>query len=243
MAKSFAVRLRAYAAAHFAYEEHLQLAWPDANAVLQSEYTGGPDGRAYAVTLYGEIVGGSDSLGEAQERLGGALGNVLPLIALAANAAIEDPIAIGAFGLNLPEAQDFMWYASPRATDWFSPGARRIQPEATLALLTAIGHHPQTDLLFRAAESYRRALSNWVPERRLMAGEFLYIAAETLSRALIETRSQELGVTPKSLAQRLGAKGPDHVRLRYLRDEIFNGNEEAWYAFRGFGDRRRSSFA
>jgi len=236
VAKSFAVRLRAYAAAHFAFDEHLELAWPDARAVLQSEYTGGPDGRAYAVTLYGEIVGCADSLSQAQQRLGGALGNVLPLVAVAANAAVDDPLAIGAFGLNLPEPQDFMWYASPQAADWFPPGARRIQPEATLTFLAAVGHHPETDLLFRATESYRRALGNWVPERRLMAGEFLYIAAETLSRCLIETRSQEQGLTPKNLAKSLKAKGPDDLRLRYLRDEIFAGDDAALDAMRAASD-------
>ena len=47
--------MRAYAAAHLDYDDVLHIAWPDAEAIIQSEYTGGDDGRAYAVTLHGEI--------------------------------------------------------------------------------------------------------------------------------------------------------------------------------------------
>lgn len=169
----FAVRLRAYAAAHFELDQHLVVRWPDATAILQTEYTGGSSGRAYPVTMFGEIRGVAKSLDEAQNRLGGSLGNVLPIVALAANAAIADPFPIGAFGLDMSRGpQEFMWYAVPHARTFFPPGVRKINGDATLALMSAIGTHPQTGILHRAAECYRRALDNWVPERMLMAGEF-----------------------------------------------------------------------
>jgi len=69
------------------------------------------------------------------------------------------------------------------------------------ALTEAVGHHPRTALLHRAIESYRRAVGHWVPEERLLAGEFLFIATETLSRFLIESRAHEAGRTPKNLAR------------------------------------------
>jgi hypothetical protein len=237
MASPFAFRMRAYAAAHFPIEDQLVITWPDAVAILQSEYTGGSTGRAYPVTLFGEIRGDACSLDEAQVRLSSAIGNALPIVALAANAAIDDPMAIGAFGLdtaNLP--QEFMWYATPRATDFFPPGIRKIHADATLALMTAIGTHSQSDLLQRAAESYRRALTNWVPERVLMAGEFLYIAAETLSRFLIEARSGDRGISRKNLAKLAGASDQDALRDAYLRDEIFGGDAEALKAMRDASD-------
>jgi hypothetical protein len=93
--------MRAYAAAHFDFDDALQIAWPDADAILQSEYTGGDDGRAYAVTLHGEIRGPGDSLAEAEPRLSGALAAAFPLIAVAANAAIADPLPIASHGLDL----------------------------------------------------------------------------------------------------------------------------------------------
>jgi hypothetical protein len=102
--------------------------------------------------------------------------------------------------------------------------------------MTAVGNHPQTDSLQRAIESYRRALSNWVPERLLMAGEFLFIAAETLSRCLIETRSAEKGITPKNLAQLSKEPSPDGLRHRYLREEVFAGDLEALEAVRAASD-------
>ena len=58
-------------------------------------------------------------------------------------------------------------------------------------LMTAVGTHPQTDLLQRVAECYRNALSNWFPERILMAVEFLYIAAERPGEAKKKTAEEE----------------------------------------------------
>lgn len=237
VASSFAVRLRAYAAAHFSLDQHLVIRWPDATATLQSEYTGGSTGRAYPVTLFGEIRGTADSLDDAQMRLGASLSNALPIVALAANAAIGDPMPIGAFGFDLSQGpQEFMWYAVRYAKRFFPPGLRQIDGAATLALMTGVGTHPQTTILHRAIESYRRALENWVPERMLMAGEFLYVTAETLSRFLIEARSSQKGITPKNLARLVGESGPDALRDRYLRDEIFAGDEDSLAAMRDASD-------
>jgi hypothetical protein len=189
MAATFTFRMRAYAAAHFAWDDVLTTTWTDAEAKFQSEYTGGDDGRAYPVTIHGEIRGESASLEEAEPRLAQAIGNVLPILALAANAAIADPLAVVAHGIDLTEPQPFRGYGTPQASEWFPPGKRRFDAEATLALIEAVGQHPQTDLLHRAVEAYRRALGNWIPEQRLMAGEFLFIAAETLSRFTLESRA------------------------------------------------------
>lgn len=237
MRSPFAVRVRAYAAAHFELDQQLVVRWPDATAILQTEYAGGSTGRAYPVTLFGEIRGDAESLDDAQNRLGGSLGNVLPLVALAANAAVADPSPIGAFGLDMSHGpQEFMWYAVPHARTFFPPGVRKINGDATLALMTAIGTHPQSGILQRATECYRRALDNWVPERMLMAGEFLYIAAETLSRFLIEERASEKEMTPKNLARLFDKPGPDALRETYLTDEIFARDPEALAAMRDASD-------
>lgn len=231
------MRIRAYAAAHFELDQHLVVRWPDATAVLQTEYTGGASGRAYPVTLFGEIRGDAESLDDAQNRLGGSLGNVLPIVALAANAAIADPFPIGAFGIDLSLGpQEFMWYAVPHARTFFPPGVRKIDGDATLALMAAIGSHSHTGILQRAVESYRRALDNWVPERMLMAGEFLYIAAETLSRFFIEARAADRAITPKNLARLEGKSVPDALREMYLVEEIFAGDAEALAAMRDASD-------
>lgn len=219
--------MRTYAAAHFDFDQHIEVSWPDARAYLQSEYTGGASGRAYAVTLYAEIFGEATSLDAAQRHLAASIGNVLPVVALAANAAVDNPLAVAVFGLDLTEPQELIWYSTPHASDFFPPGLRKIDPQATLDLMTAVGHHPQNDLLHRSTESYRNALSNWFPERLLMAGEFLWIAAETLSRCLLETRSAKLGITPTNLARKEGARNKDALRASYLRDVIFAGDSEA----------------
>jgi hypothetical protein len=228
MSGEFAFRMRVYAAAHFEFLDVLQVRWPDAVAFFQSEYTGGADGRAYPVTIHGEIRGPGESLQEAEPRLASTIGNVLPLISLCANAAIADPLAISAHGLDLQHPQPFTGYRTPGPEDWFPPGKGLIDLEPTLALITAVGQHPQTDLLQRAIESYRRAAGHWFPEQHLLAGEFLFIAAETLSRFLIESRAAAQGITPKNLVKLSGFQDESKLRNSYLKDEVFGGDQEAF---------------
>ena len=230
MSNYYAVRLRSYAAAHFEWSVVNTITWHFAEAKLQSEYTGGDDGRAYAVTIHGEIRGAGESLEEAEPRLSTALADVLPLVALSGNAAVADPLLVTAHGLDLTSPQPFVGYRTPNAWEWFPPGRRILDADATLALMTAVGNHPQSDLLGRAIEAYRRALQHWIPEKRLMAGEFLFIAAETLSRFMLESRAASGGMTRKNLARKQGASGVDELRRSYLTDEIFGADADAFEA-------------
>jgi hypothetical protein len=102
----FTFQMRAYAFAHFAFDDHLTVTWPDAKAVLLSEYTGGEDGRAYPVTIFGEIRGEYPSIEEAETRLANSIGNTLPIVA--ANAGIADPLAVAVYGIDLSERQTFL---------------------------------------------------------------------------------------------------------------------------------------
>src|SRR5262245_23006026 len=96
--------MRAYAAAHFAKDEVLQLrvsGWP---CVVQSEYTGGGGERhPYPVTIFAELRGRCAEILEAQRHLANAIGDLLPVISIAANAAVENPIAVACFGVELDE--------------------------------------------------------------------------------------------------------------------------------------------
>ena len=157
----FVFRARAYAAAHFDWDDMLTSTWPDCTAWLQSEYTGGDDARAYPVTIHGAILGHGESLEEAQPRLANALGSTLPVIALAANAAVADPLAVAAYGADLAEPQPLISYWTPPAARWFPSGKRQINAEATLRLMHAVGRSAEVDLLQRAIERYRRALGYW----------------------------------------------------------------------------------
>jgi hypothetical protein len=228
----FLFRTRAYAAAHFEWDDVLTVTWLDAQAKLQSEYTGGESGRAYPVTIHGEIRGDGESLEEAQPRLASTIGNTLPVIAVAANAAIADPLAVASHGLDLTTPQPFVMYQTPGPDEWFPPGGRRIDADATHALMAAVGNHPQTELLQRAFETYRRALTYWVPEQHLLTGEFLYISCETLSRFLIESRAAAKRITPKNLARLERVESEKQLRRRYLQDEIFAGDADALSAMK-----------
>lgn len=218
--------MRAYAAAHFAYGEMLGVHFsdPTATAFLQSEYTGGKDGHAYAVTIHGEIRGKGATIEQAEPLLAEAVGGVLPMIALSANAAVADPLAIATYGLPVDTPKPFIGYSTPAAHTWFPPGKRRIHRSATAALMDAIDGLAHRGLLRRAIESYRRALIHWTPEEALLAGEFLFIAAETLSRFLIEEEAAKKGITPKNLARLRGSNDPDDLRRKFLEDHVFGGH-------------------
>ena len=223
---SYLVQMRAYAAAHFRFGEPLLLTWPDAQAVFQSEYTGGKSRRAYPVTIHGEIRGEGESLNEAQRRLSRALSRVFPLLAVASNAAVADPIMVIAHGLDLTEPQPFLGYRTPTATDWFPPGDRFIDRDATLALISAVGKILEFKRLQNAVETYSRALGHWIPEQRLLAGEYLYICAETLSRFIVERRAAAKGMTTHNFAQ-WSKTGKEELHNRILADEVFAGDNEA----------------
>ncbi len=220
------MRVRAYSASHFDFDQHIEVTWPDASAIFVSEYTGGEDNRLYPITIHGEIRGMCESLEDAERRLSNAIAGVYPILALAGNAAVADPLALASYGLDISSPQPAIFYQTPVATRWFPPGGRRFDLEATFALICAIGQHPQSALLLRAVESYRRALGHWIPEQRLMAGEFLFVAAETLSRFLIESRAAVRGITPNNLA-RLHNTNPHVLRSRFLLDDVFGGNQPA----------------
>lgn len=219
----FTFQMRAYAAAHFPFGETLRIDWDDATGFLQSEYTGGEDGRAYPVTLYGDVRGEAESLDDAQARFSASIGNYLPLIAVAANAAIADPLPVATYGLDLSEPRPFLAYRTPLASDWFPPGKRLVSPGDVAAFFDAVQAHPHGDILHRACEAYSRALASLVPEQRLLSAEFAFIATESLSRCLARTDLDASGESFESV----GHRRLNDMLLAIRRDRIFDGDAEA----------------
>lgn len=80
------------------WDAKLWFHWPNATAVFQSEYTGGDDGRAYPITLRGEIRGDPGDPTSAEAEFANTLGGLLPLLALSANAAVADPRMVASYG-------------------------------------------------------------------------------------------------------------------------------------------------
>ena len=219
----FAVRVRAYAAAHFEIYDHVELRWPGVGGIVQSEYSGGEDGAAYAVTLHAEVRGLAESIDQAQEQFGNLVAGVFPLISVAANAAVADPVPVAAYGLDLTTPQPYITYQTPPATAWFPPGIRRIAKEPMIAYTQAVASHAQTTELHRASESYRRAIGHLFPEERLLAGEYAFIATETLSRAMHEAEAAARG----ELVANIGHQRARNELAEIRRDKIFNGDEDA----------------
>ena len=91
--------------------------------------------------------------------------------------------------------------------------------------MKAVGARQNSAPLRRANESFRQALLHWAPEERLLGGEFLYIAAETLSRYLLASRAGDRGLNPRGLARVEGETKTEKLR-RSILVEIFGGRED-----------------
>lgn len=233
MPETFTFQMRAYAAAHFAWDDLLRINFPETVCLLQSEYTGGDEGKAYPVTIFGEIRGDFEGLEEAQRRLSNLIGgDLLPVISLGTNAAVQTPMAVACFGVDLSEPQPFLGYRTPPAESFFPPGKRRIKIKPLVALMEAVGTRESPATLRRANESFRQALLHWAPEERLLGGEFLFIAAETLSRFILESRASDRGLNPRGLARAEGKSKVEELR-RSILVEIFDGDEGVLRALEG----------
>ena len=187
----FAVRLRAYSAAHLGPSEGIRCAADTAVCTIVSEYTGPPDKPfSYPVTLLAEARGEADDVWDAQEQLVPPLEGLLPWIAIATNAAIAEPQIVMAHGLDLSEPQELLACDTPNASDWFPPPRRRVPRDSTLAFLASLTFTPpaHAGLLVRAGHLYLDALRRRLPYERTLAAEFLYMSAETLSRYLVARR-------------------------------------------------------
>ena len=145
----------------------------------------------------------SSTINETIEAYANAALSFLPLIALAANAWIGDPEINLAYD-NTPgrrEREFFQSFITPLEPDAIRFG-RPVDRDATLALIVAIGTHPdEGDRLRRAAEQYRMALANWLNGQEVLAIAHLWIAVEVLTKVALPRACSAADVEPKELAE------------------------------------------
>ncbi len=108
---------------------------------------------------------------------------VTPLLALSANAAIEDPEVEVAFDAT-PGVQSREFFQSMRPTDFGVPkSSRALMGESVGPLVNAVFSSPESDRLHRAAVQYGEALKSWRPGSQLRCCLHLWMAVEALTKA------------------------------------------------------------
>src|SRR5919108_2909778 len=184
------------------------------------------------VDLWVDVRGNASStITETVVAYGNAAMSFLPLMALSANAWIDDPEIRLAFD-NTPGRREGEFLQS--FTTPVEPGAMRfgrpLDRDATLALIIAIGTHGEGARLRRAAEQYRQALSNWLDGQEVRAIAHLWIAVETLTKVALRRECAAVGLKPDELA---GTWGVD------LRD--LDGEVRRRIIFRGDADSQKKA--
>lgn len=222
---SYLVVVRAISAAHLPFNDPLVAQLPDAHCVVKSEHVGGENG--WPVALRGEARGTAIDLDDAQRRLSEVVSGLLPLVALATNAAHADPALVVAHGTAPSKSSPAEWvgYEWPAPSTYFPPQARTVPADRVGALLEAADRYPSAGYHARAVGLYREALKYWTPESTLLAGEYLWMATEALSRGIVEADAAGQNITPSNLAKLRKVASPS-ILYRQAREQVIFDEED-----------------
>lgn len=177
------------------------------NAMCWSGEERGDGAPTFAGGIVVEATGVAADSTAAVDTLGNAAAPYLHVVALAANAAVED-------------TEDIVTYAPPedpadvgeffvqRHSQPRSPAAsvRDVDADALVTLIQHLVGHPHEERLHRAMAHYRMALSHLDPLNRLLAAESLWMAVENLSQVVLDRLRVERGLPPTPTGKHLLAE-------------------------------------
>ena len=189
-----------------------------------------------------EVSGSASSLDEAAEQFSRSAVVFLPVVAIAANASVDDPEMELAFETTATASErDFLQCHIPDEQGAPRRG-RRIDPIATVALLEAIQRSVHRERVLRAVNQYRLSLQSWRFGYESIAVAHLWMAAEALTKAVLRAEIQRRGLTSEAdLASALGVdiKVLDSTIRRQI---IFAGDTECYENGKGASDGLEHGF-
>jgi hypothetical protein len=191
--------------------------------------------------LWVEVRGQAPDLDTAMAELVD-LGRVMtPLLALSANAPVEDPELEVAFDAT-PGVHSREFFQSMRPTDFGEPrSSRLLMGESVGPLVNSVFGSTEGDRLHRASVQYGEALKAWRPGRQLRCAMHLWMAVEALTKAAQRIEERRLGVDQSGLLRAWGIAVDDldpTVRKRL----IFHGSESTYSDLRKLSDALEHSF-
>jgi hypothetical protein len=203
---------------------------PVTKVVVRSRYLPAPNEDA-AAGLEIRVLGQAPGVRRAAEWFGRVADEVLPIISLAGNGAIESARLLGAYDVSPNVAE----------RDWLQTTSEDLEPEVRFAhkieasvagpVIDAVYANPSVSRVTRVISHYRDAILNWERGQELTATEHLQIAAETLTPVCVDRVLAKRGMTISELAaewefdRRRGAEKP-FVASRLRLAEIYDGEND-----------------
>jgi hypothetical protein len=158
----------------------------------------------------------------------------IPMIAMCTNAwvgDVEPKIAFDATA-DATERRHFANFVREESGTMPRPG-RNVDTEATVAFISTVSAHPETERLRRAIQQYALALSHWKMGHETMALAHLYIGMEALTAVAVRRERERLSLDDEGLAQAYGIderrRGARAAKLHSVvrRQVLFRGDDEA----------------
>ncbi|HUR62424.1 MAG TPA: hypothetical protein VM286_08700 [Candidatus Thermoplasmatota archaeon] len=185
-------------------------------------------GRPVVVDLVCEGVGQFETMEKAVEVLSWHAFRFFPLIALAANATVDEAMDLEAYKLPHNESELAPFYirrhSHPREPN---VAVRDLRWQDLAALIGAVNSHPREDRLERAVGHYQLALSFLDGTGYVLAAEHLYIAVENLTQVIVERLARAAGIKdekPTTLLAKQAGLGVRQFQNKVRIEHIFEGD-------------------
>jgi len=189
MPNRYVVVLRSPSAARFLRDSRLPVNFNAGGTLIDLNFRTRYVDEGFEATvprdLWVDAVGEADSLDEAINRFWGAANSLIPIVALCANAAI-DPLTVEIAYDRTAEKQEHEFFQSFHAESLeFPHPGRRIDNDATAAVIQCLGTHGEQARLYRAISQYHLALAHWKLGDEILAVGHLFMGIEALTEATL----------------------------------------------------------
>ena len=188
-----------------------------------------------------DVRGPAPSLKLAIEVFTNAARCIAAIISVSSNAPVDDLEAELAFNIT-PGLKKREYFQQHLLEERIRPGqGRKVNLEAALGLLRAIGEHPEGDRLHRAATHYHHALQDWKPGHEINALAHIYIGMEALTPIARERHLEQTKMNKEQLIAKWNIE-KDKLDPEVRRRILFQGDDESYRNAKAASDSYEHSY-
>lgn len=179
--------------------------------------------------LWIEASGEAPTLDDAIEEFALKARALVPLLALTANAPVDEPEVHLAFDSSGDsEEHEFFENFLPDAVG-MPRSSRECDPKLFADLVTAIARSSEADRLHRAATQYSVALTHWRPGHQLLAVAHLWMGIEAVTPVALRRELAARSITRDQLLNEWSVE-PRKLDAEVRRRILFRGDDAAYRA-------------
>jgi len=215
-----------------------------------------PDGELLVTGLFVEAWGVAESPDEAVALLAQRAAPYLQLVAVAANASVDEPEDLLVYAPPTSDVVGQFLEQKPCSPPTPAATVRSITIEDLGDLANRLDGHPDQERIHRAAAHYRQAVRAMDPINRVMSAEHLYMACENLGQVVFRRVCRQCEVKPSGegkhqLATEAGFTPKNERSSQHLNDydshlrvtEIFAGDRAVYDDLRAASDGFEHGYA